>query len=94
MAELTEKQLKILSAAARLLRAGGRLVFATCSVLREEGEEIAAKFIAAHPEFAPLSCAGILAAQGVELDTGEHLRLFPHLHGTDGFFAAAFERRR
>ncbi len=94
VAELVDKQSRILSAAARLPRAGGRLVFATCSVLREEGEEIAAKFLAAHSEFAPLSCAGILKAQGIALDTGDHLRLFPHLHQTDGFFAAAFERSR
>ncbi len=94
VAELVDKQLKILSAAARLPRIGGRLVFATCSVLREEGEEIAAKFLATHSDFAPLSCAEILKAQGIPLDTGEHLRLFAHLHQTDGFFAAAFERRR
>ncbi len=94
VAELVDKQSRILSAAARLPRAGGRLVFATCSVLREEGEEIAAKFLAAHSEFSPLSCAGILKAQGIALDTGDHLRLFPHLHQTDGFFAAAFERSR
>ena len=93
VAELAGKQLKILTSAARLVRVGGRLVFATCSVLREEGEEITEKFLAAHPDFAPLSCAEILKAQGIPLDTGEHLRLFPHLHQTDGFFAAAFERR-
>ena len=68
-------------------------MFATCSVLREEGEEIAAKFLAAHEDFVQLSCADILKAQGVALDTGEYLRLFPHLHRTDGFFAAAFERK-
>ena len=93
VAELIEKQSRIVSAAARLPRPGGRLVFATCSVLREEGEEIAAKFLAAHEDFVQLSCADILKAQGVALDTGEYLRLFPHLHRTDGFFAAAFERK-
>ena len=92
VAELVAKQSRILAAAARLPRAGGRLVFATCSVMKEEGEEIAAKFLATHPAYAPLSCAAILKGQGIALDTGEHLRLFPHLHHTDGFFAAAFER--
>ncbi|MSP96540.1 MAG: RsmB/NOP family class I SAM-dependent RNA methyltransferase [Betaproteobacteria bacterium] len=92
--ELTVKQLQILSGAARLPRIGGRLVFATCSVLREEGEEIAAAFLAAHPEFAAMSCAEILKSQGIALDSGDNLRLFPHQHHTDGFFAAAFERRR
>ncbi len=94
VAELVAKQSRILAAAARLPRAGGRLVYATCSVLREEGEEIAAKFLAAHPGFAQVSCAEILRSQGIALDTGMNLRLFPHLHQTDGFFAAAFERVR
>jgi 16S rRNA (cytosine967-C5)-methyltransferase len=94
VAELVAKQSRILAAAARLPRAGGRLVYATCSILREEGEEIVAKFLAAHPDYTQASCAEILRAQGIALDTGMHLRLFPHLHHTDGFFAAAFERKR
>ncbi len=93
VAELVEKQSRILAAAARLPRKGGRLVYATCSVLKEEGEEVAEKFLAAHPDYAQASCAEILRAQGIALDTGTSLRLFPHLHQTDGFFAAAFERR-
>ena len=68
-------------------------MFATCSVLKEEGEEIAAKFLASHPAYVQVSCAEILRSQGIALDTGAALRLFPHLHRTDGFFAAAFERR-
>jgi 16S rRNA (cytosine967-C5)-methyltransferase len=92
VAELVEKQSRILSSAARLPRVGGRLVFATCSVLKEEGEEIAANFVASHPQYAQMSCAEILRSQGIALDTGVNLRLFPHLHHTDGFFAAAFER--
>jgi 16S rRNA (cytosine967-C5)-methyltransferase len=92
--ELVAKQARILSAAARLPRIGGRLVFATCSILREEGEGIAAGFLASHPGYAQVSCAEILHGQGIALDTGISLRLFPHLHQTDGFFAAAFERQR
>jgi 16S rRNA (cytosine967-C5)-methyltransferase len=94
VAELVEKQSRILAAAARLPRVGGRLVYATCSILREEGEEVVAKFLAAHPGYAQVSCAEILGAQGIALDTGMSLRLFPHVHHTDGFFAAAFERKR
>jgi 16S rRNA (cytosine967-C5)-methyltransferase len=92
VAELVDKQSRILAAAARLPRIGGRLVFATCSILQEEGEGIAAEFLARHPGYKPLSCAEILRGQGMSLDTGMSLRLFPHLHQTDGFFAAAFER--
>ncbi len=92
LAELTQKQRRILEAAARLVKPGGRLVYATCSVLREENEAIVDDFRAAHPQFKPVSCAQLLAAQRIALDTGERLRLAPHTQGTDGFFATAFER--
>jgi len=91
--ELAAKQAAILASAARLVKPGGRLVYATCSILPEENEAIADAFAAAHAEFAPLSCRELLAAQRIELDCGERLRLWPHRHGCDGFFAAAFERR-
>jgi 16S rRNA (cytosine967-C5)-methyltransferase len=90
--ELAAKQARILEAAARLLKPGGRLVYATCSILPEENEAIADAFQAAHVDFAPLSCKELLAAQRIELPCAERLRLWPHVHGCDGFFAAAFER--
>jgi 16S rRNA (cytosine967-C5)-methyltransferase len=93
IAELAAKQARILAAAARLVKPGGRLVYATCSILPEENEAVADAFAAAHAEFKPLDCAALLAAQRIPLDTGGRLRLWPHVHGTDGFFAAAFERR-
>ena len=91
--ELASKQLRILEAAARLVKRGGRLVYATCSILKAENEAIADDFAAAHPEFSPLSCGQLLAAQRIALAAAPRLRLWPHVHGTDGFFAAAFERR-
>ncbi len=93
IAELAVKQAGILEAAARLLKPGGRLVYATCSILPEENEAIADAFTAAHAEFAPVSCQESLAAQRIPLECGDRLRLWPHRHGCDGFFAAAFERR-
>ena len=93
MAELAQKQARILTAAARLVKPGGRLLYATCSILPAENEAIVDQFAATTPHFAPLSCAELLAGQRIALDTGERLRLWPHRHGTDGFFAAAFERR-
>ena len=90
--ELAVKQRAILDAAAPLVKPGGRLVYATCSILREENDAVADDFQAAHREFRPLSAATLLAAQRIALDTGERLRLWPHLHATDGFFAAIFER--
>ena len=93
VAELAAKQSRILNAAAKLLKAGGRLVYATCSILSEENEAVADRFASEHPEFMALSCTELLSAQRIALETGERLRLWPHRHGTDGFFAAAFERR-
>lgn len=92
IAQLAEKQRAILGAASRLVKPGGRLIYATCSILREENEEVADAFQAAHPEFAPLACNELLAEQRIPLDTGPRLRLWPHVHGTDGFFAAALQR--
>ncbi|ENO83024.1 Fmu (Sun) domain-containing protein [Thauera sp. 27] len=91
--EMVAKQGAILAAAARLVRPGGRLVYATCSLLAEENDAIVDAFLAAHPGFAQLSAQDILDKQGVAVATGERLRLMPHVHDTDGFFAAVMERR-
>jgi 16S rRNA (cytosine967-C5)-methyltransferase len=93
IAELAAKQGAILAAAARLVKPGGRLVYATCSILHEENEAVADAFAAAHGDFAALHCGEILAAQRIALEAGERLRLWPHRHGCDGFFAAAYERK-
>lgn len=87
--ELKEKQAAILAASARLLKPGGRLVYATCSFLPEENQEIIAQFLANHPKFSLLNCAELLRQQKIPLETGEFLQLTPKSHGTDGFFAAA-----
>ena len=92
VAELARKQHDILKGAARLVKPGGRLVYATCSILPEENEAIVAGFLAAHPDFKQVSAQEILAQQGIALACGEALRLAPHTHGTDGFFAAVLER--
>ena len=94
VAELAAKQASILAAAATLVKPGGRLVYATCSVLPDENEAIVARFLAGHPEFAPGNAAADLARANIALDTGPTLQLFPHRHGCDGFFAAVLERSR
>jgi 16S rRNA (cytosine967-C5)-methyltransferase len=91
--ELAAKQARLLASAATLLKPGGRLVYATCSVLPEENEAVVEAFLAAHAEFALGDAASELARAGVALDTGPMLRLYPHRHGCDGFFAAMLERR-
>jgi 16S rRNA (cytosine967-C5)-methyltransferase len=88
--ELAAKQRRILGSAARLLKPGGRLVYATCSILQEENDAVIEDFQRTFPGFQALSCAEVLAQQRIALDTGERLRLLPHVHGTDGFYAAAF----
>jgi 16S rRNA (cytosine967-C5)-methyltransferase len=94
VAEMRVKQAAILEAAGTLVKPGGRLVYATCSVLTEENEDIVASFLSTHPEFQALSCHELLKSHGIDLDTGEQMRLWPHIHGTDGFFAAVLERSR
>lgn len=90
---LADEQFRILAAASRLVKTGGRLVYATCSILSEENEAVIGRFLREVPGFEALSCAEILAQQRIPLDTGSELRLWPHRHGTDGFFAAAFVKR-
>jgi 16S rRNA (cytosine967-C5)-methyltransferase len=92
--ELSAKQAAILAAAAKLLRPGGRLVYATCSILAEENEAIVDAFLAAHADFHRLSAQEILAAQGIVIDCGEDMRLSPQQHGTDAFYAAVLERAK
>jgi len=92
VAELNQLQTNILNRAATLVKPGGRLVYATCSLLRDENEVIAEQFLAAHPEYTLLNAAEILKQQQIEIDTGNYLTLLPHTHQTDGFFAAVFEK--
>jgi 16S rRNA (cytosine967-C5)-methyltransferase len=76
------------------VKPGGRLVYATCSLLEQENEAVVAAFSAAQPEFEEVSCEKLLEAQRIALTSGKYLKLFPHRHGTDAFFAAVFERRK
>ncbi|MBK6292922.1 MAG: RsmB/NOP family class I SAM-dependent RNA methyltransferase [Rhodoferax sp.] len=101
--EMAAKQAAILQSAARLLKPGGRLVYATCSVLPQENEMIAQVFSEANADtFAALDVGQVLTDLKVEQaatlcsggDSGQrYLRLWPHRHQTDGFFAAAWVRK-
>jgi 16S rRNA (cytosine967-C5)-methyltransferase len=109
--ELTEKQQAILQSASRMVKSGGRLVYATCSMLPEENELIAQAFSAAHPDFVVLNVAQELErlkvpdaaslcapapsgdASADDSAAGAYLRLWPHRHATDGFFAAAWVKK-
>ncbi|MGH7008266.1 MAG: RsmB/NOP family class I SAM-dependent RNA methyltransferase, partial [Stellaceae bacterium] len=95
LAELTALQAEILDSAARLVKPGGRLVYATCSLLREEDEEQIEKFLAAHADFTLLPAWRVWrdTIGGKPPDKGAMLRLTPARHGTDGFFVAILERK-
>lgn len=102
VAELAARQAAIVRGAARLLKPGGRLVYATCSILPEENEAIAQAFDAAQPGFDALDAGRLLEQLKVPearrlCSGGEsgsaYLRLWPHLHQTDGFFAAVWRRK-
>ncbi|MCX8521834.1 MAG: RsmB/NOP family class I SAM-dependent RNA methyltransferase [Rhodoferax sp.] len=100
--ELAVKQTAILQSAARLLKPGARLVYATCSMLPQENEHIAEAFSASNPELEPLPVGEVLSHLQVAAASslcsgggdGQHyLRLWPHVHGTDGFFAAVWQKK-
>jgi 16S rRNA (cytosine967-C5)-methyltransferase len=91
--ELAPKQASILASAARLVKPGGRLVYATCSLLEAENEAVVAQFLGDHPDFVLVPAGKVLAEQRIEVEMGDYLSLWPHRHATDGFFAAVLERR-
>ena len=94
LAELVPKQAAILDAAARLVKPGGGLIYATCSVIPAENEHQIEAFLARHPGFAVVPVADVwrdvmTTEPPAEVAAGPYLRLSPLRHGTDGFFAAA-----
>ena len=92
--ELPDLQLRILSQAAKLVRVGGVLQYSTCTLRPEENEQVAEAFLKQHPAFSPrlLPLETCFAAAG--LPTSHQITLFPHIHGTDGFYIASFVRTR
>jgi len=94
LAELVERQRAILDSAARLVKPGGRLIYATCSLLREENEAQAEAFLDAHADFTlyPAARAWRDTIGGSCPAGDDYLRLTPAGHGTDGFFVAQFQR--
>lgn len=96
--ELVPKQAMILDAAAKLVKPGGGLIYATCSVLPAENEHQIAGFLERHPEFEVVPVGALWrdvleSEPPPEVENGPYLRLSPLKHGTDGFFAAALVRQ-
>ena len=92
--ELSVKQSELLGHYAQCVRPLGRLVYATCSMNREENEEVVEDFLSSHPAFEIIQPSVILGRYGLESIAQEkYFRVSPHIPGTDGFFAAAMRRK-
>jgi 16S rRNA (cytosine967-C5)-methyltransferase len=86
---LVRTQKGLLDEAADLVRPGGRVIYATCSVLPRENDAVVSAFLEANPAFSLLPASELLGAERADgLGGGEVLRLLPHRHGSDGFYAA------
>jgi 16S rRNA (cytosine967-C5)-methyltransferase len=98
LARVNEVQQAVLRAASRLVKPGGRVVYATCSLLQRENQDVIEAFLAQHPDFHVVPAATVLRAQKIDLDHmarfAPYFVMLPHLHATDGFFAAVLERAR
>ena len=94
IAGFVARQLAIVAAAKRLVAPGGRLVYATCSLLAAENADVVSAILAAHPELAPVALADVLGPEraGALGDGTGAFVVTPLRHGTDGFFARVFQR--
>ena len=86
-----EEQRKILEFNANFVRIGGRLVYATCSLFRQENEEVIEVFLSSHKNFELMKPEQELKSLNISLDTSV-VKLLPHKHDTDGFFVAVMQR--
>lgn len=86
-----ERQRALLEQFSALVKPGGRLIYGTCSILRAENEDVVEQFLARHPEFTAIPAETRLPPNTTR---GGYLRVYPHLHGTDGFFGAILGRAK
>jgi 16S rRNA (cytosine967-C5)-methyltransferase len=88
-------QRQLLEEYSQLVKVGGRLVYSTCTLLRQENEEVVESFLSQHPEFTAIPASGILPQVSFEDGESSHyLTLLPHKTNTDGFFGAVLQRNR
>ncbi|WNG45878.1 methyltransferase domain-containing protein [Archangium minus] len=89
------RQKRLLERFSQMVKPGGRLIYGTCSILREENEAVVEDFLARHPDYSVRPVAEELGAElGAKVGPGPFLRLAPHQHGTDGFFGAILVRAK
>jgi 16S rRNA (cytosine967-C5)-methyltransferase len=90
---MSQTQREVLERYSPFVKPGGRLVYSTCSLLREENEEVVERFLSAHPEFSLQPVVPTLEKHGIKLEnSSSFLTLLPHRTSTDGFFAAIMRR--
>ena len=93
--ELNIKQLNILNHYAQCVKTNGRLIYSTCTMMKSENEGVVEKFLGNHPEFEIMEPSAILRRYQLDtLSQEKYFRLKPHVHGTDGFFAAVMRRKQ
>ncbi|MBX9865546.1 MAG: RsmB/NOP family class I SAM-dependent RNA methyltransferase [Burkholderiales bacterium] len=92
LAEINVKQLDILTAASRLVKPGGVLVYATCSILRAENQDVVENFLSEHAEFEIIEVKQVLKNLDLVLKDQRYLELNPVTHDTDGFFACIMQK--
>ncbi len=92
LAEINVKQLDILTAASRLVKPGGVLVYATCSILRAENQDVVENFLSEHAEFEIIEVKQVLKNLDLVLKDQRYLELSPVTHDTDGFFACIMQK--
>ncbi len=89
IAALPDVQYDVLIGASAYVKAGGTLVYSTCTLNPEENEGVVTRFLEANPDFAPCD----FEIGGIESEGGR-VTLFPHIHGTDGFFISKMKRAK
>gem|GEM_PF-3591584 len=92
--EVAEKQRRLLSNGSRFVKPGGLLVYATCTLFREENENVVTDFLSSNPNFELQDpTARVNRLQLTNCISKGYVKLHPHIHGTDGFFGAFLKRR-
>jgi 16S rRNA (cytosine967-C5)-methyltransferase len=95
LAEHVARQKELLERFCTLVKPGGRLIYGTCSILRDENEAVIDDFLSRHADFSVVPPADRLGEElGAKVSRNGFLRLFPHRHGTDGFFGAILLRAK
>ncbi|MEK7250963.1 MAG: RsmB/NOP family class I SAM-dependent RNA methyltransferase [Bacteroidota bacterium] len=90
---IAKTQRSVLETYAEMVKSGGRLVYTTCTLLRKENEDVVESFLQSNSKFSLISASEILGRQNIPIESSSnYLTLLQHKNGTDGFFAAIFQK--